>query len=146
MFLETDSEFSSQNILSINIERFPELASRLLKELNLLRKDSRDAGLDEPRIWRKFVTWDHIKTMSAEYRPRELRLREIVARIAAAKGQPSALTPLREELSCVLEEMENGIRPENTLLMREMARKLEEIAEDENSQSKLEPAHKAAPN
>jgi TIR domain len=146
MFLETDSEFSSQNILSINIERFSELASRLLKELNLLRKDSRDAGLDEPRIWRKFVTWDHIKTMSAEYRPRELRLREIVARIAAAKGQPNALAPLREELSRVLEEMENGIRPENTLLMREMARKLEEIAEDEHSQSKLEAAEKGKPN
>ncbi len=135
MFLETDSEYSSQNILSSHIERLPELSSRLLKELNLLRKDARDAGMDEPKVWRKFVTWEHIKKMSAEYRPRELKLREIIGRITAAKGQPIALTPLREELAVVLEAMENGIRPENTLLMREMAHRLGEIAEDEHDQS-----------
>jgi hypothetical protein len=135
MFLETDSEYSSQNILSSHIERLPELSSRLLKELNLLRKDARDAGMDEPKVWRKFVTWEHIKKMSAEYRPREMKLREIIGRITAAKGQTNALTPLREELAVVLEAMENGIRPENTLLMREMARKLGEIAEDEQDQS-----------
>jgi hypothetical protein len=138
MFLETDSEYSSQNILSSHIERLPELSSRLLKELNLLRKDARDAGMDEPKVWRKFVTWEHIKKMSAEYRPREMKLREIISRITAAKGQTIALTPLREELSVVLEEMENGIRPENTLLMREMARKLGEIAEDEHDRAVMQ--------
>jgi hypothetical protein len=105
-----------------------------------LRKDARDAGMDQPKIWRKFVTWDHITKMSAAYRPREQKLRDIIARIAATKGNPPGLTPLRQELSCVLEEMENGIRPENTLLMREMARKLEAIAEDEDSQRAMEPA------
>src|SRR5580704_15387978 len=65
MFLETDSEYSGQNILASQPERLPELASRLLKELNLLRKDARDAGMDQPKIWRKFVTWDHITKMSA---------------------------------------------------------------------------------
>jgi hypothetical protein len=138
MFLETDSEFSSQNILASNIDRFTDLASRLLKELSFLRKDARDAGLDEPKVWRKFVTWEHIKTMGDEYRPRELKLREIIAKIAVAKAQPTALMPLRQELAGVLEEMENAIRPENTLLMREMARKLEEIAEEEHSQSAME--------
>lgn len=131
MFLETDSEFSNQNILASRIERLPELAGRLLKELNLLRKDARDAGLDEPSVWRNFITWEHIIKMSAEYRPREIKLRDVISRIAAAKGQTDALTPLRQELSAVLEAMENAIRPENSLLVQEMARKLGKIVQDE---------------
>jgi hypothetical protein len=138
MFLETDSEFSSQNVSTINIDRLPDLARRLLKELGLLRKDARDAGLDEPKVWRKYVTWEHIQKMSEEYRPREMKLRDIIARIASAKSLPAALTPLRQELSLVLAEMEKAIRPENTLLMREMARKLEEMASDEQTESAIE--------
>jgi hypothetical protein len=124
-FLETDSEFSSQNVLIGNIERLPGVAAKLLTELNLLRKDAREAGMDDPKIWRNFVTWDHINKMATEYRPREMKVREIVSKIVAAKGQAAVLTPLRQELSEVLKELENGIRPENALLMREMARKLE---------------------
>jgi hypothetical protein len=122
MFLETDSEFSSQNVLATNSNRLPDLASRLLKELNLLQKDSRDAGLDEPKVWRNFVTWDHIRKMGEEYRPRELKVREIIPKIIEARGQAALLTPLSKDLSAVLEEMENAIRPENALLIREMAK------------------------
>jgi hypothetical protein len=144
MFLETDSEFSAENILASHIERLSELASRLMKELNLLRKDARDAGLDDPRIWRNFVTWEHIRKMSAEYRPRELKLREIIARIAASKGQPNGLTPLRKELSGVLEEMETAIRPENAFLLQEMARTLERLGGDEDNQHTMEAAERVA--
>jgi hypothetical protein len=132
MFLESNSEFSSQNVLASDVTRLPLLAASLLRELNLLRKDAREAGLDEPKVWRNFVTWEHIMNMAAEYRPRELQVREIVARIAAAKGQISELTPLRQELSEVLEQMENAIRPENSVLLREMAHKLENIVEQDS--------------
>jgi hypothetical protein len=144
MFLETNSEFSGQNILANSIERLPELASSLLKELTFLRKDARDAGLDDPKIWRNFVTWEHIQKMTAEYRPKEQKLREIIAKIGPSKGQPDGLTPLRQELSAVLEEMENAIRPENTLLLQEMARTLEKIGADEHSQLGTDPAARVA--
>jgi hypothetical protein len=130
MFLESNSEFSSHNVLASDVDRLPGLANSLLRELNLLRKDAREAGLDEPKVWRNFVTWEHIMTMSAEYRPREVQIREIVSKVAAAKGQRNALTPLRQELGGVLEELENAIRPENTLLLREMAHKLESLVEE----------------
>lgn len=130
MFLESNSEFSSHNVLASDVDRLPGLANSLLRELNLLRKDAREAGLDEPKVWRNFVTWEHIMTMSAEYRPREAQIREIVSKVASAKGQRSALTPLRQELAGVLEELENAIRPENTLLLREMAHKLGSLVEE----------------
>jgi hypothetical protein len=129
-FLETDSEFSGQNVLMGDLERIPSLASKLMKELNLLRRDARDAGLDDPTFWRNFVTWDHIKSLGEAYRPRELKLREITAKVAAAKGQTAILAPLRQELSQVLEDMANAIRPENALLMREMAQKLQTVVQE----------------
>jgi hypothetical protein len=139
MFLETDSEFSSQNVLATNSNRLPDLASRLLKELNLLQKDSRDAGLDEPKVWRNFVTWDHIRKMGEEYRPRELKVREIIPKIIEARSQTALLTPLAKDLSAVLEEMENAIRPENALLIREMAKKLEKMVDEDANQPAGDP-------
>ena len=84
--------------------------------------------MDKPAVWRKFITWDHINQMSNEFYPRETALREIIQKIVAAKDQPEALITLRKELSTMLGEMENAIRPENSLLIQEMAAKLELIA------------------
>jgi len=131
MFLEEDSEFSNQHILASHLDRIPDLARRLLKELNLLRKDAREAGLDEPNIWRRFVTWEHIQKMSSEYEPRQEKLRDIISRIAAARTQPTVLAPLRVELASILEEMENAMRPENALLLREMTEKLDAMVRDQ---------------
>jgi hypothetical protein len=130
IFLETDSEFAGQNVLNSGLERIPSIATKLVKELNLLRRDAREVGLDDPRVWRNFVTWDHIKTMGEAYRPRESKLREITAKIADARGQAATLTTLRQDLAEVLEDMAKAIRPENTLLMQEMAHKLEAVVEE----------------
>jgi TIR domain len=129
-FLETDSEFSGPNVLLSSIERIPSLATKLLKEMNLLRRDAREAGLDDPKVWRNFVTWEHLQNLSEAYVPRELKLHEIAGQIAAAKGDSGKLAQLRQELSQVLDDMATAIRPENTLLMREMAHKLETLVEE----------------
>jgi hypothetical protein len=128
LFLEDDSEFGFQNVQNLSPEPFLRLASQLPKELNLLRKDSQEAGLDQPKVWRKFVTWDHIDKMGRDYRPREAKMRETISRIATAKGQPDQLIQLRQQLSDVLKDIAETIRPENTLLLHEMASKLQEIA------------------
>lgn len=127
MFLEDASQFSAGSILASQPGRIPELASRLLKELNLLRKDSRDAGLDDPPVWRNFVSWEDILKMGQEYRPREQQIRTIVGRIVEAKGQADLIGPLQTELWNVLNEMEEKLRPLNTVLLRQMASKLSEM-------------------
>jgi len=131
MFLEIDSEFSGQNILASPIERLPGLANRLLRELNLFRKDSRDAGLDEPRIWRTVLDFENIRAMSFAYRPIDMRIREIIARITTSKASGVNLTTLQEELAALLEELDAAMRPVTTLLVREMARKLESTVDDQ---------------
>lgn len=129
LFLESDSEFGFQNVQKSSLERLPELVSRLLKELNLLRKDARDLGLDQPYVWSKFVTWEHIDKMTKDYRPHEVQIRSTVASILEAKGQLDRTSQLQQELAAILKDVAEAIRPENTLLLREMTGKLQEMAE-----------------
>jgi hypothetical protein len=130
MFLEGTSQFSGGNILVTPPERIPEFAGRLLKELNMLKKDSRDAGLDDPTKWRPFVSWDDLLKMSQEFRPRDQKIRAIIARIVEAKGQVDLLAPLQRELSDVLNDLQEKVRPLNILLIRQMTRKLDELVPD----------------
>ena len=127
MFLEEPSQFSAGNILANPPDLFQELVGRLLKELNLLRKDSRDVGLDDPTKWRRFVSWDVIQTMGKEYRPREDNIRLIIGRISEVKGKTDLVVPLQRELSNALGEMEEKVLPLNTLLLRQMAAKLRDL-------------------
>jgi hypothetical protein len=127
MFLEDTSQFSGGNILVTQPERIPEVSCRLLKELNLLRKDSRDAGLDDPTKWRTFVTWDDLLQMSQVYRPREQQIRAIVGRICPLKGQAELIAPLQRELSDTLNELQENMLPLNTLLLKQMTRKLHDL-------------------
>jgi hypothetical protein len=115
-------------------ERIPEFAGRLLKELNMLRKDSRDAGLDDPTKWRPFVSWDDLLKMSQEFRPRDQQIRAIIARIVQAKGQADLLAPLQRELSNVLNDLQESVRPLNILLVRQMTRKLDELVPDTDTE------------
>jgi hypothetical protein len=129
LFLEEDSEFWHQSIKMMPPDRVPEIASRMQRELNLLRKDSRDAGLDQPNIWRRFVSWDHLTKMGADYVPREEKMRSVINRILDSKRKMDAIVPLRQELSDVLKDLAETIKPENTLLLKEMSAKLQELAE-----------------
>jgi hypothetical protein len=134
MFLEDASQFSGGNILVMSPERITEVVGRLLKELNLLRKDSRDAGLDDPTVWRSFVSWEDLKSMAEGYRPREQEIRKIISRIAQTKGQPDLIVPLQQELSNALNELQEKLRPLNTLLLRQMACKLNELVPESGTQ------------
>ena len=129
MFLEPDSDFLGQNVLLTDIHRLPGVASRLLKELDLLHRDAQEAGLERPGMWTKYVDFDHIKTIAGAYRPCEAKLREIIPEVIAGKGEPALLEPLAKEMSEVLTAMQMVVRPENGLLLREMAAKLNQIVE-----------------
>jgi hypothetical protein len=128
-FLESNSDFLGKNVGVTDILKVPEVARNLLKELNFLHKDAQDARLDRPGMWTKWVNFDHIKKISEVYRPSESKLRAIISKISAAKGNPPLLEPLRNEMAEVLMNMENALRPENALLLREMSLELNHIVE-----------------
>jgi len=135
MFLEQDSDFLGDNVGLREVHRLPELAGSLLKELNLMHKDAQEAALDKPGKWTRYVNIEHLKAIEKAYTPAEAGLREIISKVMAAIGQPALLTPLREEMAKVLTDMEKDVRPENTLLLREMTTQLVKIVEIQDQDS-----------
>jgi hypothetical protein len=132
MFLESDSDFLGSNVSLTEINKLPDLASRLSKELTLLHRDAQEAGLDRPGMWTRYVDYAHMQTIAETYRPCESKLREIIPKIMAVKGQPALLRPLSKEISEVLTSMQEVVRPENALLLRQMASKLNKIVEHQD--------------
>jgi hypothetical protein len=128
-FLEDESEFLGENVGLAEVHKLPELASSLLKELNLMHKDAQEAKLDKPGKWTKYVKIEHLKNIEKAFTPSESRLREIIPKVMAAISQPALLAPLREEMAEVLRGMEKALRPENTMLLREMTTQLVKIVE-----------------
>jgi hypothetical protein len=76
------------------------------------------------------LAWENIMAMSVAYRPIEMKIREIIARIATSKASEIELTTLQKGLAALLEELDEAMRPVTTLLVREMARRLESTVED----------------
>jgi hypothetical protein len=132
-FLEPSSDFLGENIRLMDTDQLPNCAMKLLKELNLLHRDAQEAGLDRPGMWAKWVTIDHLRTITEAYRPCEAKLREIVPKIMAAKGQTMLLQPFRKEMAEELTAMEKIVRPENAHLLREMAAQINKVVEQQDN-------------
>jgi hypothetical protein len=125
MFLEDDSPFSAGSLTVTSEERFPEIAAKLLRELNLIKKESSSAGLDQPRFWKQFVDWTLIGAMGEAFRPRERNIRELISQVLIARDQKLALTALKQQLATAVGELEDATRSHNSNLVEAMARKLQ---------------------
>jgi hypothetical protein len=132
MFLEPGSDFLGDNVSLTEINKLPEIANRLLKELNLLHRDAQEARLDRPGIWTQYVDVDHFRVIAEAYRPCELKCRQLITKIVSVHGHVEQLEPLRKEMAEVLSRMQNTVRPENALLLRQMAARLSRIVEDQD--------------
>ena len=124
MFLESSSQFSANNLLATSEERFPEMAARLLRELNMMRKETSNAGLDQPSFWSQFVGWPLILEMAETFRPRDRAIRGLIGRVLEAKDQKETLTNLKQELAKAIGELEEATRAQNASLVEAMARRL----------------------
>jgi hypothetical protein len=132
LFLEPGSDFLGENIFLTDTHKLPVLANRLLKELNLMHRDAQEAGLDKPGKWTQYIDSRHFKVIADAYRPAESKLRKIIPKIISSKSQTALLESLGKEMSDVLTGMQMTVRPENALLLREMAARLSTIVEQQD--------------
>jgi hypothetical protein len=127
LLLEGDSEFSRNNILLTKPSDLPDLAHSLIRELDLLGRDARDAGLHKANIWSRFVDWPSLLKMGEEYQPQEQALRAVIRRILEAQDKLDILEGLRKELATIVQGIETTMRPANTLLVRSMSSRLQQM-------------------
>jgi hypothetical protein len=117
LFLERNSEFAQMNIRIALPNRVPELARSIERELNLLRRDSVEMGLDKANIWADFVDWQYLQKMSEVWRPLETKIRDICVRIRGVKEDSEEIAGLRDSLADAIKELEAGVLPLNTQLI-----------------------------
>jgi len=119
MFLERNSDFAHMNIRMALPTTLHELVRNMERELNLLRRDAAQAGLDKANVWADFLDWEHLQKLSEFWRPLEARVRDCCTQIRAAKD-PELIRQLRDSLVGTIEEIENVIRPLNTQMICEL--------------------------
>lgn len=132
MYLEPESDFLADNIELTPYARLPQIAGSLLRELNLMHRDAQEQGLDHPGRWARYVDFSHMRTIAEAYRPCDAALRSLIPQVLAAKGDAKALEQLRKQMTEALRQMETAVRPENALLLKEMAAVLTRIVDSQD--------------
>jgi len=122
LFLERNSDFSSMSLKIAPVSAIKDTARSLHRELNLLKRDALEAGLDKASVWAAFVDWARLSKMSEAWRPLELRIRAILSQIGGA--EPDAVERSRDLLVTAIQDLETVMRPLNREVICEMADKL----------------------
>jgi|GEM_PF-3888221 len=122
LFLERKSEFSSLSFQVVNLRSFRSLARSMEGELNLLRRDSLEVGLDRANVWAEFVDWSQLLKMSELWRPLEARLRISLTQIRMVDDEN--LECCRAKLVATLQELEQSMSAVNAETIAQMTEKL----------------------
>ena len=85
------------------ISAIKDTARNLQRELNLLKRDALEAGLDKASVWAGFVDWPRLSKMSEAWRPLESRIREVLTQIRSA--EPETLERSRDLLVAAIQEL-----------------------------------------
>jgi TIR domain len=145
LLLEGDSEFTGNNIMLTKLDDLPDLAHRLIRELHLLDRDARDAGLHKANVWRRFVDWPSLRKMGEEYQPQEQALRGVIRKILESQDKPDDLAGLQKELASIVLGIETTMRPANALVVRSMASQLKQMVASPSRDALCVAANKGAP-
>jgi hypothetical protein len=141
LFLERDSPFYARNLNMLHLEEVRDAVRDMVTELNLLHRDAREAGLHEPAVWGGLVDWTLLEKMSAEWRPRDERVRALCGKLLLAKT--GEIGDIRSQLVDAIQELENGIRPLNRDLIIQLATRLREIVQANDAPNNI-PTSQAA--
>jgi hypothetical protein len=125
LFLERNSEFSSMSWKIANANTVKDIARSMERELNLMRRDALELGLDKASAWAEFVDWTRLLKLAEIWRPLEFRIRAALTQIR--QSEPDTFESHRESLVTALQEVETGMRPLNADAISEMAEKLKKL-------------------
>jgi hypothetical protein len=127
-FLERNSEFSSTACALSRPDDLMKVASHMERELNLLRRDALEAGLDEPAVWLGLIDPAILVRLSEAWRPAEECLRNALRE--ARKADAQNIERCRQPLVAALRDVEKVMRPLNAELIAAMADKLKHSASE----------------
>jgi hypothetical protein len=126
MFFERGSEFSSTSVGITPNNALRTVAAKLVRELNLLKKDAREAGLDQPAVWLELVgNCEHFVATVQAYQPTDKDIRSAASRILESRGNDEAIGELKAQLVAALQDLEEKTADNNAQIIQHMTAKLQ---------------------
>jgi hypothetical protein len=135
MFLEPDSPFVQESIEVAQPERLFELAASAIRELDWMKRDARDARLDDTATWARLIGgYGLIKKMGAAYYPHEKEVRELAIAIHRTKAGAGDLVELRAKLAKAVGDLGQATDALNKAFMVKMMERLQHYVEEQSRQ------------
>jgi hypothetical protein len=108
-----------------NVNAAKDIARSMERELNLMRRDALELGLDKASVWAEYVDWTRLLKLAEVWRPLESRIRAALTEVR--QSEPDTFETARDSVVTALQELETGMRPLNAEAICEMAEKLKKI-------------------
>ena len=129
MFFENLSEFSARNFSIRSGSEALEKARRLIRELNLLTRESTEANMDDPIVWEDLIgDWKTIKKMYETYQPIEEDIRKAAAQLFVSNEQLET-ERAKSDLVSAIEKLEGEFYSMNANLIRTLATEMAAIVD-----------------
>jgi hypothetical protein len=115
MFFEKESEFSAEALMLAK-DDIKEWARKLIRELNLMKRDAQEAELDSPAAWRFMVDPKELLKMNADYAPIEAEMYAASQQILASEDPVPTAT--QNALIVAVTHLKEGFYARNAQLIR----------------------------
>jgi hypothetical protein len=125
MFFENGSAYSADSLCASHASTLPFKAAQLIHELNLMRKDAREYGLDQPAVWLDVLDRKLFVANAQAYEPIEKLIRVECVNILNARGNDVRLLELRQNLTGLLMELEIKVAGGNAAIIKYMTARLQ---------------------
>lgn len=134
MFFENLSEFSTKNFRVRSSVDAREKARRLIRELNLLTRESTEFSLNDPIIWADLIqNYPAIEKMHKLYQPIEQNIRKAAAELFTSIGQPE-MDSAKNSLVNAIGELEGEFSCNNATIIHTLATTIAALVDHAQSQ------------
>jgi hypothetical protein len=125
MFFEPESEFS-EKVLTLRLpHEIRDEARKLVRELNLMQRDSMEAKLDSAVAWIRLIDFNELAEMHALYAPIEEKIRAAADGVLASED--SAISSARDALIRAINELQGTFAARNAKLIHDLGVRVTEL-------------------
>lgn len=131
MFFEKESEFSEEAFILRDTSEMKEWARKLIRELNLMKRDALESELDNTGAWRFMIEPARLLKMHNDYQPIEARIYAAAENVL--DSDDSTLAGAKDVLVNAIHELDVNFRERNAQLIRDLGAEVSKLPN--NSQS-----------
>jgi hypothetical protein len=131
MFFEKESEFSEEALSLRDPSEMKEWARKLVKELNLMKRDALESELENTGAWRFFIEPARLLKMNNDYKPIEAKIYDAAQKIL--DSNESTLVGAKDDLVNAIHELDANFRERNAQLIRDLGGEVSRLPDNAQS-------------